>query len=88
LKIAVFLFWASVSFGKPDGYVLDRINKSSQLYKKGLRDGDTILTINGTAITSDNAISLLKSLNGSTSVLIMYENNKGVLSEIILSDRE
>ncbi len=76
------------AIGYSAGMVLRKIDKKSDLFKAGLREGDTLLSINGTIVTIDNSFSLFKSLKDLPSVTYKYMNDKKEVKEVNLSLRE
>ncbi len=78
----------SMFYGLPAGLLIDYVHPYSDAFKKGIRRGDIITKMNGTALSSTAEIKKIRDnfTAGDTVTLTIYRNSQEVDIDVILMD--
>ena len=78
----------SMFYGLPAGLLIDYVHPYSDAFKKGIRRGDIITKMNGTALSSTAEIKKIRDnfTAGDKVTLTIYRNSQEVDIEVILMD--
>lgn len=78
----------SVFYGLPAGLIIEYVHPYSDAFKKGIRRGDIITKMNGTALSSTAEIKQIRDnfTAGDTVTLTIYRNSQEIDIDVILMD--
>lgn len=79
---------AASHYDLPDGLYISDVVKSSDAYAKGIRPGDILTAVNGTAVTSTEEVNAIKDKCsvGDTLTLTLYRDGKTFDADVELYD--
>ncbi|MGI5936266.1 MAG: S1C family serine protease [Oscillospiraceae bacterium] len=72
----------------PEGLYVTNVEKNSDAYKKGIREGDIITEANGTPVSSTEELNAIKDTMavGDTLLLTVYRNGETFVVDVVLMD--